>query len=165
MCATWYDCSALGSWLLLPDLALCRMVWLVRRSQWLTQCFWNTLNFPDIARFVVLAILGGPSYVVCFVVALLRQLKVGDTRGFVRCLSWLNMAWCGGARYCVCGATQPELVTQAATSRDLFPTLLLAPLAAPLKWRRLAADISALVASSTVREAMACMASSAEEGR
>ena len=56
-------------------------------------------------------------------------------------------------------------MTQAATTRDLFPTLLLAPLAAPLKWRRLAADISALVASSTVREAMACMDSSAEEGR
>ena len=42
---------------------------------WLSQCFVNVLNFPDIARVVTLQVVGGRWWLVAFVAALFRQLR------------------------------------------------------------------------------------------
>ncbi len=42
---------------------------------WVTQCYWNFLDLPDISRYLCLLAVGGPHYAALLPVALLAQLQ------------------------------------------------------------------------------------------
>lgn len=52
-------------------------------QQWLRECFWNVLNFSEIAHFVMSSLILGPDYPVYFCVSVLRHATPMIMQGLV----------------------------------------------------------------------------------